>query len=91
LSWLQEKTLLVVITDQNDKEIFKEFVTKTSVEFTTKTLQAGTYTVSVFPTTQDGKHVPSFNIQHLNHAYKSRFDFALNGSVLIISSPKTGK
>jgi len=91
LSWLQEKKLLVVILDHSDKEVFKEFVTKNPVTLNTKALQAGTYTVAIFPVTEDGKHVPSFNIQHLNHGDKSRFDFTLNGSFLILSAPVPGK
>ncbi|WP_317899909.1 hypothetical protein [Aurantibacillus circumpalustris] len=79
LSWLQEKKILVVILDQNEKEVLKEFVNKNSVLLNTKSLVSGTYTVNIFPTTEDGKHVPSFNIQHLNHGDKSRFDFTLNG------------
>jgi hypothetical protein len=87
LSWLQEKKLLLVITDHHDKEVFKEFIRRSSVQFTTKNLPAGTYHVAVFPTTEDGKHLPSFNIQHLNHGDKSRFDFTLTGSFIIQSSP----
>lgn len=91
LSWLQEKKLLVVITDHNDKEVFKEFVTKNPINLGTKALPAGTYTVSVFPATEDGKHVPSFDIQHLNHGDKSRFDFTLIGSFNIQALPNPTK
>lgn len=91
LSWLQEKKLLVVILDHNEKEVFKEFVSKNQINLNTKALPAGTYTVAIFPSTEDGKHVPSFNIQHLNHGDKSRFDFTLNGSFVFLSSPVPGK
>ncbi len=64
----------MVITDHSDKEVFKEFVSKNPINLATKALPAGTYTVAVFPATEDGKHVPSFNIQHLNHGDKSRFE-----------------
>lgn len=87
LSWLQEKKLLIVITDQNNKEVFKELVSKNPTNTGTKALPAGTYTVSVFPTTEDGKHTPSFNIQHLNNGNYSRFDFTLMGLFVITAIP----
>lgn len=91
LSWLQEKKILVVITDHHEKEVFKEFVSRNPSSFSTKSLPPGTYTVSVFPATEDGKHVPSFNIQHLNHGDKSRFDFTLLASFTILTLPPAGK
>lgn len=91
LSWLQEKKLLVTITDQNDKEVFKEFVNKNPISLSKKSLTAGTYKVAVFPVTVDGKHTPSFNIQHLNHGERGRFDFSLTGTFNVLSSPASGK
>lgn len=91
LSWLQEKKLLVVVSDASDKEIMKEFVHRNPASFSHKNLPPGAYKVAVFPVTEDGKHNPSFNIQHLNHGDKSRFDFTLNGSFTILSSPVNGK
>jgi|GEM_PF-3294858 len=91
LSWLQEKKLLIVITDHNDKEVFKEFVIRNPMNLTTKVLPAGTYNVAIFPATEDGKHLPSFNIQHLNHGDKSRFDFNLLGSFTILSAAPPSK
>jgi hypothetical protein len=87
LSWLQEKKLLVVITDNSDKEVMKEFINRNPINLNTKVLPPGTYKVAVFPVTEDGKHNPSFNIQHLNHGYKSRFDFTLIGFFTVSSTP----
>jgi hypothetical protein len=91
LSWLQEKKILIVVTDQANKEVLKEFLVRNPVNLNSKPLSPGTYTVSVFPTTENGKHTPSFNIQHLNHGEKSRFDFNLLGSFSILSLPGSGK
>lgn len=87
LSWLQEKKLVVVITDHSDKEVLKEFVNKNPINLNTKPLPPGVYDVAVFPVTEDGKQVPSFDIQHLNHGDKSRFDFTLIGSFNIMALP----
>jgi len=91
LSWLQEKKLLVVITGHNDKEVFKEIVNRNPITLSSRSLPAGTYNIGVFPVTEDGKQAPSFDIQHLNHGDKSRFDFTLIGAFTIISTPVLGK
>jgi hypothetical protein len=91
LSWLQEKKLLITVTDNSGKEVFKEFVHRNPADMITKTLPPGLYKVAVFPTTEDGKHSPSFNIQHLNHGDKSRFDFTLNGTFTLLSIPLKAK
>lgn len=91
LSWLQEKKLMVVITDEKEKEVFKEIVSKNPVTLSSRVLQAGIYTVAVYPVTEDGKQSPSFNIQHLNHGTKSRFDFTLIGNFTVLSNPLAGK
>ena len=51
-----------------------------------KDLTPGNYFVAVFPATEDGPSLhPSFEMQHLNHATRSRFDFSLGGSFTLQS------
>jgi hypothetical protein len=85
VSWLQEKKLLVTITDQSEKQVFKDFVNKSQVSLQQKGLTPGVYTIAVFPTTPDGKHTPSFNLQHLNNGNRGRFDFILNCGFSLLS------
>ena len=88
LSWLQEKKIIVVLTDNSKKQLIKEFATTNPFTFDKKDIPPGTYTVSVFPAAEDSQNLhPSFDIQHLNHANPSRFDFTLNGSFMLLSNP----
>jgi len=84
LSWLQDKKLMVMLTDDHKKEIVKTFVSGMHIDLDKADLPPGIYTLSVFPTHENAsKTVPAFDIQHVNHAGKSRFDFTLNGSAAI--------
>lgn len=85
LSWLQDKVLVICVTDASNKQILKEFLPKNPFNFDLKNLASGTYVVEIFPMTEDGKLKPSFNIQHLNHGGKGRFDFSLSGTFTLIS------
>ena len=68
-----------------------EFIPKNPFVYELKNLTAGIHSVEIFPVTEDGKPKPSFNIQHLNHGDKSRFDFSLNGTFQLISGSVSGK
>jgi hypothetical protein len=84
LSWLQEKKLLLTVTDASGKLIAKEVFDKNTLNFSKSNLPAGTYLISIFPITPDKeKLTSSFDLQHLNHGEKSRFDFTLNGTLQI--------
>ncbi len=85
LSWLQEKVLVICVTDASNKQVLKEYLPKNPFNYELKNLSAGIYLVEIFPMTEDGKLKPSFNIQHLNHGDKSRFEFSLNGNFTLIS------
>lgn len=80
LSWLQEKRIMIVITDESQKQVLKEFMLQSYIKIDKRDLPSGTYTVSIFPTFEDGSRIkPYFELSHLNHAAKSRFDFLLKG------------
>lgn len=86
LSWLQDKKILVIVTDSKDKAVLKEFMLQSQLKIDKRDLPAGTYTVEIFPTYDDGSRLnPSFELSHLNHAARSRFDFVLKGSCTIIA------
>ncbi len=86
LSWLQEKKFVVTITDEAKNLVFKEFMNGTGMKAEKKDLTPGNYFVAVFPATEDGPSLhPSFEMQHLNHATRSRFDFSLGGSFTLQS------
>ncbi|MBL7933941.1 MAG: hypothetical protein JNL60_18700 [Bacteroidia bacterium] len=84
VSWLGEKKLVVVITDNNDKLVSKNIVNRSPFHIEQKGLSPGTYNVAVFPFTEDGKLTPSFNLQHLNNGNRARFDFTMGVNVEII-------
>lgn len=88
LNWLQDKKLVVSITDANKKEIARSVATSSQLNFDKNELPAGTYTVSVYTATEnEGNYPPGFEINHLNHANRSRFDFTLTGTFSLVSFP----
>lgn len=91
VSWLGEKKLIVVITDSHDKLISKTIVNRSPFHTEQKDLSPGTYNISVFPFTEDGKLSPSFNLQHLNNGNRARFDFTLATSIELISHSPPAK
>jgi hypothetical protein len=73
LSWLQEKKLMILITDENKKQVLKEFINATNITIDKKDFFAGNYLVSIFPTYDDGSRLtPSLELNHLNHGERSR-------------------
>jgi hypothetical protein len=91
LSWLQEKKLMVTVTDNSDKQVLKELITRNPANFQSKSLAPGVYKVAIFPVTEDGKPVPSFNLQHLNNGNRGIFDFTLTGLCQLITLPPAAK
>jgi len=89
LNWLQEKNLVLSITDINKKEIARGVATASGMlNFEKSGIPAGTYTVSVYPATEkDGGYSPGFELNHLNHGNRSRFDFTLSGLFTLQSFP----
>lgn len=88
LSWLQEKKFVVTITDAAKKMLYKEFMNGSAMNTEKRDLPPGNYVVAVFPATEDGPSLhPSFDLQHLNHATRSRFDFSLTGAFTLQTYP----
>lgn len=85
VSWLGEKKLIVVITDNADKLVSKNIVNRSPFHVEQKGLAPGTYNIAIYPFTEDGKLSPSFNLQHLNNGNRARFDFTLGANIEIIS------
>lgn len=83
LSWLQEKKLVLVLSDVNGKQIYKQVLNRSKSEHHILKLASGTYLIELFPMTEDGKLKPSFTIQHLNHGGLSRFDFNLDAKIVL--------
>lgn len=89
LSWLHEKKLVMVITGPGDKQVAKENFIGNKLNFSKTNIPSGIYKIEIFPYTADKeKLAPSFNIQHLNHGTKSRFDFKLDGQFSLIPHAK---
>lgn len=80
LSWLEQKKMLLVVTDASGKQVLKELMKGPSLKSNSKTLASGKYTLAIYPVTEDSsKQNPSFEINHLNQAATARFDFRLKG------------
>lgn len=80
LSWLENKKILVLVHDASGKQVLKEIMKLQNLKTGIQALQAGKYTVALYPMSEDSnKQNPSFEINHLNQASKARFDFRLKG------------
>jgi hypothetical protein len=88
LSWLQEKNLVINITDVTKKELARGVASGGQLNFDKSGIPAGTYTVSVFTATEnEGKYMPAFELNHLNNGNRGRFDVTLNGTFNLLSAP----
>ncbi len=80
LSWLENKKILVLVNDASGKQVLKEVMKTQSLKTRALQLQAGKYTVAIYPMNEESsKQTPGFEINHLNHEAKARFDFHLKG------------
>lgn len=87
VSWLGEKKLMVVLTDNNDKVIGKQLVNRNPTVALFKNINPGVYDIAIYPLTEENKLSPSFNLQHLNNGNRARFDFSLQASVELLVIP----
>ncbi len=87
VSWLGDKKLIIVISDNTGKTLTKQLVLRNPSQAELKNIAPGTYDIAIFPLTEESKLTPSFNLQHLNNGNRARFDFTLNGSIEIVSYP----
>lgn len=82
ISWLSQKKLMVLLLDEEGKELHKEILKNHSLQLQKSELPAGLYTLSIFPVTEDQpKHNSSFEIKYLNQAARARFDFQLTADL----------
>lgn len=84
LSWLENKKILLIVYDASGKQVLKEIMKQQSLKTGIQALQAGKYTVALYPMSEDSnKQNPSFEINHLNQSSKARFDFRLKGKLML--------
>jgi len=84
LSWLGNKKILLLISDASGNQVLKELLKVQNLKTGIKTLKPGKYTVALYPINEESsKQSPSFEINHLNHAAKARFDFHLKGKFVL--------
>jgi hypothetical protein len=84
LSWLGNKKLMVQVIDSTGNFVLKEIIKSGQLKTEIKSLAPGKYTCSVFPATDDKtKHIPGFEINHLNQAEKGQFHFRLKGKFVL--------
>lgn len=70
--------------DASGKQVLKEIMKQQSLKTGIQALQAGKYTVALYPMSEDSnKQNPSFEINHLNQSSKARFDFRLKGKLML--------
>ena len=85
LSWLENKKLILLVTDTGGKILHKETISYGKLNCTVNNLSSGNYTLSVFPVNEDsGKLNASLEINYLNHAGRARFDFELKAEFLLL-------
>ncbi|HQQ94583.1 MAG TPA: hypothetical protein PLQ93_08520 [Bacteroidia bacterium] len=85
LSWLQDKKLMITISDANEKILFKQLLTQSAFKGQVKDLKGGHYRFSLFPVTEDSsKPNPAFEMNYLNQAGRAHFDFELNAELSLV-------
>ena len=87
LSWLQDKKLVLVLSDETKKILHKEFSVNNLIATQKKDLEPGIYTLAIYPVNEDSNKLnPSFELNYLNRGGKARFDFSLKSTFTLLPS-----